>query len=455
MTVVVIGGGVIGLCTSLALAKRGLKVTLIEAARPGSGASVANAGWVVPSFSGPLPAPGLLGTSLRWLLRSDSPLWIRPRLDRAFARWLFTFWRRMTWRNYRAGLEATLDLSRSTMSLFDELARSGLRFEMRTSGVVMAYSSAKTLDTGLHDAGALAAFGYAPVHLTTGNAVRDLEPSLGDGIMGAFVVEGERYVDPVSFCSAVLGELGRLGVQILAPGPVTRFLVQRARVAGVQAASSTVSADSVVIAAGVGSATLAAELGVPLPIESGKGYALDLAPSPLRLRRPVYLHDQRIAVTPLSDRLRLAGTMELGARSDSISMARVRAIESNARRLLVGWSDAPVSKTYLSGLRPLTPDGLPVIGPLPGLENVWVASGHAMLGLTLAPATAEAVADGIISGVVPTVIRPFLPDRFTRPRHGGNGVPAGRTAPRLTPLRPNSAVDSKDVAPPPTAESER
>ena len=411
---VVVGGGVIGLCTSLALARRGLNVTLIEAGTPGTGASAANAGWVTPSLSGPLPAPGLLGTSLRWLLRPDSPLWIRPRLDPGFAHWLWRFWRQMTPRAYHAGLEAMLELSSRAIALFDELAEAGLRFEMHDDGVLLAYSSMRAYDAGLREIRELAPYGYAPLQTATGGAVRDLEPALGDGITGAFVVRGERHVDPVAFCAALIGELDRCGVVVAASTPATGFRVRGSVVTAVVTGETAAAADVVVIAAGVGSAALGRQLRFPLPIESGKGYAVDLEPAPITLRRPVYLHDQRVAATPLTSRLRLAGTMELGGRGDAISTTRVRAIESGARRLLAGWPDAPVSTSYLSGHRPMTPDGLPAIGPLPGWSNVWIATGHAMMGLTLGPATAEVVADGIVTGQVPAVLRPFLPDRFAR-----------------------------------------
>ena len=320
---VVVGGGVIGLCTSLALARRGLSVTLIEAGTPGTGASAANAGWVTPSLSGPLPAPGLLGTSLRWLLRPDSPLWIRPRLDPGFAHWLWRFWRQMTPRAYHAGLEATLELSSRAIALFDELAEAGLRFEMHDDGVLLAYSSMRAYDAGLREIRELAPYGYAPLQTATGGAVRDLEPALGDGITGAFVVGGERHVDPVAFCAALIGELDRCGVVVAASTPATGFRVRGSVVTAVVTGETGAAADVVVFAAGVGSAALGRQLGFPLPIESGKGYAVDLEPAPITLRRPVYLHDQRVAATPLTSRLRLAGTMELGGRGDSISTTRV------------------------------------------------------------------------------------------------------------------------------------
>lgn len=414
MRVVVIGGGVIGLSVGLALARRGQQVTIIDNGTPGSGASAANAGWVTPSLAGPLPAPGLLGTSLGWLLRPDSPLWIRPRLDPALAAWLFGFWRHMNARDYRAGLEASLAFGRDTMSLFDELA-SEVRFEMHSDGLLLAYTSMRDYEEGLAEAGTLTPYGYGPVESATGPQVRDLEPALGDAIIAAFVIREERHVDPLRLTAGLIDALRRREAEFLAPVEVRGFDVRGGTASDIRTSRGPIPADAVVIAAGVGSRRLASWLGARIPIESGKGYAVDLSPPPLTLRRPVYLHGTRVAVSPLSDRLRLAGTMEVGGIGESISRTRVRAIEENVGRLLPGVANATGStKRYLAGMRPLTPDGLPVVGPLPGVENVWIASGHGMMGVTLAPATAAAVAEGIVSGRVPSIVEPFRPDRFGR-----------------------------------------
>ena len=412
MRVAVVGAGVVGLCTALSLARRDVEVVVFDPADPGSGPSATNAGWIVPSLAGPLPGPGLLARSLTWLLRRDSPLWIRPRLDPRFIRFLWTFRGHMNASDYRAGLEATLELARGTMPLLDQLAGAGVEFEMHRDGVVMAYTSRRAYEAGLHELESLDGFGYAAGQRATGDGVTEIDPALGPGVAGAFVVDGERHVDPVSFNAAILRELTRFEVEV-ARTAVQRLERANGRVDISLANGETRAADALVIAAGASAGRVSAMLGVPLPVEAGKGYCVDLAPPPIALRRPLYLHEERIAVTPLSSRLRLAGTMELGARSTSLSMTRIRAIERGARRLLTGWDQSASSVTYGSGLRPVTPDGLPLIGPLPGMANVWVAGGHAMMGLTLGPVTGEVVATGLLEGAVADVVRPFLPGRFT------------------------------------------
>jgi D-amino-acid dehydrogenase len=257
----------------------------------------------------------------------------------------------------------------------------------------------------------LAEFGYGPGQTATGRSVVDIEPALGEGIIAAFVVESERHVDPLSFTAALLREARRVEVEMVR-APVTNLRRSDGRIDIALGDEPARSVDAVVIAAGAATGHVTRLLGAPLPIEAGKGYCVDIAPPPLALRRPVYLHEERIGVSPMSNRLRLAGTMELGAKAHGLSMTRIRAIERGAERRLRGWDVSASKVTYGSGLRPVTPDGLPVIGPLPGMANVWVASGHAMVGVTLAPATAEVVATGLLERVVPDVVRPFLPARF-------------------------------------------
>jgi D-amino-acid dehydrogenase len=412
--VVVVGGGVIGLFTARSLALRGAEVTILEAREPGTGASAANAGWVAPSHSGPLPAPGLMRTALRWILRPDSPLWIHPRVDPRFALWLFAFWRQMNRHSYQAGLRATMDLAWGTVESFEQL-RDELGLEVHADGVLLAYTSRPAFEAGLRDANALAAFGHSVSASATDADVQDLEPALSMEVRGAFVVADDRHLDPLALNAALLADLARRGVTIRPQTPAVGFSTSEGRVDGVETAGGRVPADVVVIAAGADTPSVTATLGLRLPVESGKGYAIDVAPSPVQLRRPTYLSERRVAVTPLPDRLRLSGTMELGGRDDRISRVRVRGIEQSARRLLRGWAESEaMTTTYRAGRRPVTPDGLPVIGPLPRHDNVWVVSGHAMLGVTLGPRTGELVADGIVNGDVDPVLRPFAPTRFAR-----------------------------------------
>lgn len=413
--IVVVGGGVVGLCVADALRRRGCRVLVVDAGPARRAASHANAGWIVPSLSGPVPAPGLVGTSLRWMVRPGSPLSIRPRADPDFLRWLLAFWRRCNARDHRAGLEATAALNARTMALFDLLRADGVDFEEHRDGLGFVYESPREL---AHDHAALAAlrpFGYETPPLLDGDAMRAIEPALADGVVGGFRFAQERHVRPDSLVAGLERRLCDGGVELRPGTAVTGIEHHGGRVAAVETNAGPIAAEAVVLCAGAWSPALARRVGVRVPIEAGKGYSLDYAPPPplpAPIRGPLYLHEARVAVTPLAGTVRLAGTMEFAGLNQRIPPARIAAIARAGARFLRGWPADPARAAVWTGARPMTPDGLPVIGHLPGFANLLVASGHAMLGVTLAPATGEAVAEMLTTGRTPDVIRPFDPARF-------------------------------------------
>jgi D-amino-acid dehydrogenase len=410
--ITIIGAGIIGLNLAFAFERRGWEVTLVEARSPGYGASSVNAGWIVPSHAGPVPAPGLVRTSMRWMLHSDSPLYIQPRLDREMARWLISFWRNCNATAYDAGLAANAELSRRTFELYDELTAAGVEFEQHKVGVLFAFISQAKLEHDLHRMEMLSAFGFAPPEPVFGDDLRELEPALADQITGGFLMREERHVRPDSLISGLMRYLTDRGVEVRGETEVTGFEMTKGKVTGVRTAGGSISTDAVVIAAGSWSGKVARLAGVRVPIQAGKGYCLDYAPSPVEVRHAIHLHEARAAVTPLDGYTRVAGTMEFSGINERNRPERVAAIARAASSFLRNWPDDPAVAKVGSGLRPMTPDGLPVIGLLPGFSNLAIASGHGMLGLTLAPATADALAEQMTTGRAPDVLRPFDPGRF-------------------------------------------
>ena len=410
--VAILGSGVIGLSTAYALRQRGVpRVTVLEGGPGPSGASLVNAGWICPGHADPLPSPGLVGRSARWMLRSDSPLYVRPTLDPGFLRWLVAFWRNCTARHFAAGLDAMAALNAETYRLFDAYADAGVRFEMSRDGLLLAFLGARRMESELrhleHHPGL---FGSTP-RVLWGSEARSVEPGLSAAVTGAVWLANERHVTPGTLMAGLAQWLDERNVEIRVNTPVTG-IETHGWTARLHMKGECLDADAVVIAVGARAGAVAKMLGVAMPIQAGKGYSLDYAAPPGPVGYPISLAEASMAVTPMAGGVRLAGTMELSGINTTVRRERVAALARGASLFLEGWSASTDGAVVGSGLRPLTPDGLPVIGMLPGHRNVAISTGHGMLGLTMAPATAEALADTLLTGCAPDVLAPFSPDRF-------------------------------------------
>ncbi|MBW3632412.1 MAG: FAD-dependent oxidoreductase [Chloroflexi bacterium] len=423
--VVIIGGGIIGLCTAFALHQRGCSVMVIDAGPRERAASHVNAGWIVPTLAEPVPSPGLIATSLRWMLRSDSPLDLRPRLDPSFLRWTLHFWRHCNARDYLAGTEATAAFGACSLALYDAMREAGVQYEEHRDGLLFVYRAPAALE---HDYAALEPirrFGFDVSAPMDGAEIRTLEPSLAATVTGGYWLPQERSVRPDSLVRGLVDYLQERGIEVRQDTQVTGIETTGRLARAVFAGGQRIPAQAIVVAAGAWTPRLLKPLRVNVPIEAGKGYSIDLTPAPALphpVSRPLYLHETRVAITPLDGMIRLAGTMELSGLNHDMRQERVTAIARSAGWAIHGWphkmpTSGPGVQIW-NGPRPMTPDGLPVIGWLPGYRNLIVASGHAMLGVTLAPATGDAVADLITAGRAPDVIAPFDPARFTKGERG-------------------------------------
>lgn len=410
--VVVIGGGIIGLSTAWELHRRGEEVIVLDSRSSGMAASAVNAGWVSPAMAGPVPAPGLVKTSMKWMLDPESPLYIRPRLNASFLTWLYRFWRACNQSAYDAGLEATAVLGGGTMDIMDQWVADGIDFEMHEYGLLYAYRDQAYMEADLKAFQGVTPYGYAQPEPMYGDDLRAYEPILSDELIGGYHVKEERTVQPVTLVKGLIAKLESVGVEVRNGAPVVDIEVSQKRVVAVRTPAERIEVDHVLIAAGAWTSEIGKLASVKIPIEAGKGYGLDFKPAPVKPQRSVYLPNDRIAISPFNDGLRLSGTMELSGISDTVTARRVGAIQKGGKRFLKGFpQDAKPSQVW-AGMRPMAPDGLPVLGNVNGFSNLTVASGHAMLGVTLAAVTAVQMADLISSGETPDVIKPFSPKRF-------------------------------------------
>lgn len=417
---VVIGGGAIGVCSAYYLSLAGWQVTLVDRGEIGRGCSYGNACLIVPSHSHPLPAPGVFGQALRWMGRRDSPFYIRPRLDLGLLRWAWQFRRYCTHDAARRGFDALLRLSRASLQLYEELARSAaFDFFFRRQGLLHVYVSDAGFAGARHEQEELEHAGFR-ARLLSGEEAREFEPALGDRVRGALFIEGEAHADSYGFVRALAAACEKRGTRVLerralvsihATGGRVRSVVVEPASRAEAVDAEELQTDVVVLAAGAWTPALAAPLGIRIPLQPAKGYSCTIDAHEDIPAVPVLIAERRVIITPLGDRVRFGGTLELDGFDLGIDRVRYGAVVRGAREVLR--QPPPMrGEDAWCGLRPVTPDGLPVIDRARGVEGIIVAAGHAMLGLTQAPITGKLVAE-LAGGLPPSVaIEPFRLDRF-------------------------------------------
>lgn len=414
----VIGGGVIGLTTALELLRRGQKVRLLDAAAgAGLGTSFANGGLLTPSMSDPWNAPGVHRHLVEYLVRSDSALKIRAGALPSLLTWGPRFLLNSRPARHNRTSLANLELSKYSLVVLDELRREyALEFDSSDAGSLKIFRSQEALDAALAITGLLAQNGLEARTLDRGGAV-EVEPCLADirdEIVGAIHYPGDAAGDAHLFCRAAASLVERLGGVIDYGRPVRAIDVRGGRVAGVRVDGESLSARSVVLAAGVASPRLASRLGPRLRIKPVKGYSItyELGAANRRPRLPVIDDAYHAAVTPLGSRLRVAGTAEFAGNDVRLDPKRIANLSRLIEAIFPGLVDARAKAggKGWAGLRPVAADGRPYVGR-GGVEGLWVNSGHGHLGWTMAAGSARMLGD-LITGSRPEVDpAPFRVDR--------------------------------------------
>jgi D-amino-acid dehydrogenase len=352
------------------------------------------------------------------MLKPDSPLAIHPQLAPDYIKFLLDMARSCNTRDFEAGLDVHLRLGANANDLLDDYVADGIDFEMHSRGVLLAFETKERFDEHRRSLRQFEAAGHVAQQLT-GSAVQHCEPALKDNQRYGLFFPQDRQIEPDSLTRGLVVKIEALGGRIIEDTAVSGFVRRGDRVAAVVTdAGERLESDAVILAAGFETRSLTRMLGTDLPIVSGKGYSIDYTPAPVELRTSLTLEDARVAVTPLDGRVRLAGTMEFGSRDNNVNAVRVEAIRRAAAHAFEGW-DAPAGEQEpWAGSRPMTPDGLPVIGAVGDLGNTFVSSGHSMLGLTLAPGSALIVRD-MVFGKSPDLpadlLRRISPHRIARP----------------------------------------
>ncbi len=389
MQTVVVGGGAVGLSAAYFLRKAGREVTVVSRDPIGIGASAGNAGMIVPSHVVPLSAPGVVAQGLRWLASPESPFYIKPRLDLDLARWLWSFTRHCTVAHVRHAIPILRDLSLESVDLFGEMQDEIGDVGFAQTGLLMVYRSDKTKKDAL-EAADLAESAGLEVERLDAAALRDREPGLRSPSDGAVLYHQDGRVDSDALLHRLAEWLRANGVTVL-EGETADLEVAGGCVTGVRTPTSVLEAETVVLAAGAWTGRMAKRLGQHVPLQPAKGYSVTVD-GDHGLTYPTILLDDKITATPLPGRLRFAGTLSLAGFDPSVDERRSAPI----RRLAKEYTGLEVAPTDLwSGYRPCSPDGLPIVGRMARHPNVILATGHGMMGVTLAPVTGRLVADAL------------------------------------------------------------
>lgn len=411
--VVVVGAGVAGLASALALLQAGRQVHVIDAGPVGGGSSHGNCGTITPSHAPPLAGPGTIAQALRWSLTPDAPLYIPPRIDPALWRWLLRFSARCNARDWHASALAKSALLNDSRARLAQWVRDlALECEFTESGLDYVFRDPRAFADALAGVDELRGFGVAVESIDGARCERE-EPALKPGVAGALRFAGDaalrpdRYVDELA---RVVRERGGVISEhcALASLDHTRDEVRLATGQG------KLQAREVVLALGAWSQKMAGAIGVPAlrrAIQPGKGYSITYAAPDLAPRRALVLRERSVCVTAWGSGFRLGSTMEFSGFDDSLNERRLGALERGAAEYLRQPVGPEVRERWF-GWRPMSCDDIPIIGGVPGKPRLWLATGHGMMGVGMSAGTGQLVAD-LVCGRTPAIDpAPYRVDRF-------------------------------------------
>ncbi len=404
---IVVGAGMVGLATAWHLQERGVEVTILDKAGVASGSSWGNAGWLTPGMAMPLSDPSVWSYGPKALLDPNAPLHVPFRVDPKLWSFLLRFASRGTMRAWDRTMAALTPIDRLALETFDELTNNGVDSVTHEGPFVIGFKKEKDSRGFVHELENVARHGQSvPLHRL--DNPRELAPQLSDNVSTVFALEGQRFIEPGPFVEALGRAVVARGAQLESAATVTGVRHEAGGVVVDIAGGESERADVAVLATGAWLPKLARPFGLRTLIQAGRGYSFSV-PTEQPTKYPVYFPVERVACTPYEGRFRIAGTMEFRGPDEPFQSRRVEAILNAVRPLFTGM-DLDDRKDEWVGSRPVTPDGLPVIGAS-NTPGVYMAGGHGMWGIVLGPATGKLLAHQIVTGEVPAELAPFDPLR--------------------------------------------
>jgi D-amino-acid dehydrogenase len=409
--VTIIGGGVIGLRSAYYLIKEGYQVSVIDQSSMDSGASYVNAGYLTPSHFIPLASPGVIKQGIKWMLNSASPLYVKPRLNPSFLDWAWAFKKSCTNENVDRSVKVIKDINLFSAELFSQIREDeNFTFQLENKGLLMICRSEAMLEEEIHVAKRASEEGLDVTELSL-DELKNIEPNVSMNTLGAIHYKCDWHTTPHEFMKELQTWLEIKGVTFYQNEKVEDIRVSDGKIRSIHTQKNTYTADEFVLAAGSWSNLLSKKLGINIRLEAGKGYRINKEDH-TGITIPAILAEAKIAVTPMNGFTRFGGTMEIAGINHNINVARVEAIAKAVNRYYPEITITEKEKKEAScGLRPVSPDGKPYIGKSSKCSNLTIASGHAMMGWSMGPATGKLVSEIISEKKTSLLLDPFHPDR--------------------------------------------
>jgi len=409
---IIIGAGIVGLSSAYYLQQSGWEVTVLEKGDLSDNCSFGNAGMLVPSHFVPLAAPGMIEKGIKWMFDSKSPFYVRPSLNMDLVGWGLKFMKSANKDKAERAAVPLRDISLLSKDLYADLTKEIGDFGLTNNGILMLYKSDKVGEEELHIAEQARNLGLDVASLSAAEA-QALQPDLKLDVLGGIHYRCDAHLNPNQLLALLQKYLLGKGVKIIKNTEVTKIIHEKGQITSLLAGGKQYSANHYVLAGGSWSPEIAKRAGFKIPLMPGKGYSFLVDDTAKNMHIAALLCEAKVSVTPMGGKIRFGGTMEIDAVNDRININRVKGIVESIPKYFPDMHPAlPETKDIWYGFRPCSPDGLPYLGNSKSLQNLTVATGHGMMGISLGPATGKLVSE-LINGQSPSMdINPFSANRY-------------------------------------------
>ncbi|MEW6239272.1 MAG: FAD-dependent oxidoreductase [Chloroflexota bacterium] len=410
--ILIIGGGPVGLSCAYYLLKSGRKVTILDAREIGKGSGSGNAGHIVPSHIIPLAAPGVVTSALKWMLDpAHSPFGMKVTLDPNYLSWLLKFVFACNDVNVQRSIQPLNALGQLSARNFAQIiAEEKFDCSYQEKGLLFLYKTEKAFHDGQHEGEFMQRHGI-PVNVHGKATIHEVEPAALDDVIGGVHFTGDAHLNPATFLKLLGACVRVMGGEMMENTSVTGFETSNGKISKIKTSTGDLEAEQIVLAAGALTPSVARDLKLNIPIQPARGYSLTMSATKTMPGHALILGERRIAVTPMGGLLRFTGRLEIGNYSMEPNPVWIQRIENSAREYLRLDEKLDIKETW-AGLRPVTPDGVPIIGKSPKHGNLVLATGHAMLGLSLGPGTGQIVAELVNGRETAFDLSPLRLERF-------------------------------------------